>query len=341
MGQAIDCWSSDRPFSERFRNLCITVLVMDSIFALLYAATALQPKPIPKEKVLCYQKSDYSWFYYVNLVYSCSAVVAVFGITIHGAIACGGAVTKDADTRRVYRYGNFLIAWFLLSFLLEAVASNKEPKECRDLNDVAQEGQENVGSELDTMVWQVVQAVLWLAWMLLSSGGGILARRHLASQQLQLPSNSADVSQAQGYVQGAMPQTVGAPIGEGGMPQIFGVPVQFPPPSQSVQAAQSAGMPSQFQPAIQSSLSSQAGAALPDTPGIGAASPTDLGEDLGVASPDGGSPPAAWAATQGAATGARWPAAGAGLVAQGRPVERSTPDREKAGSPSSVKAFAL
>mmetsp|Transcript_20780 Transcript_20780/g.44367 ORF Transcript_20780/g.44367 Transcript_20780/m.44367 type:complete len:304 (+) Transcript_20780:60-971(+) len=255
MGGGDSCWQGRSPL-DRLRNLSITCLVLDAIFALLYGVSALKDST-SEEKLQCYKDYGYYWHNVVELAFAVSSVAAVCGIAIHASISCAASF-QDRQLVNANYFGHGLVCWTFLQALAEAIAYRQEPQDCID-----RYGSQSSTSSADStdesgtnLVWQVAYTMLWLSWVTGAVATAVLSRRMLPIlHHLQATSTPG--------TPGWSPSTDSNEAGT--MPQTVGMPVQFPT-NGSMQLAGDTSSQGACGPAAGAATQ---GAALPASPSAG------------------------------------------------------------------------
>jgi len=192
----------ERPTLERVRNWCIGCLVLDCIFVLIYALTALASS-VATPKTRCYEEHGYGWHTVVAFAFTASAMVAMSGATTHATAACAARIT-DRQLSMINKFAHVLVVWTFIHSLFEAIAYSNEPAECVGIGKdgkKAEKPQDGAVTRID--IEQVAYSFLWLAWVTGCVAVSMMSKRAL----VDLESEDSQPTQA----------------------QMVGMPVQFPP----------------------------------------------------------------------------------------------------------------
>lgn len=216
---------------------CVACLVMDSIFTLILSYSALVSAG-NSWNTACYQSSGYTWHNIVAMCTSVTAVASLWGMFIHGAVACATASLPMTvvQVTSVNRYGHAMVVWTFISAILEAVAFRNEPGNCAATSAPAAAtssgatsssgSSSGIGSSGDfdpSSIWQVAYTLLWLLWIIVIVMSALLARRCL----IILKEASDEAGESQAVPQDEEdPQVAGVP-NSGMTAQTVGVPVHF------------------------------------------------------------------------------------------------------------------
>eukprot|EP00928_Gymnodinium_smaydae_P080217 TRINITY_DN63968_c0_g1_i1.p1 TRINITY_DN63968_c0_g1~~TRINITY_DN63968_c0_g1_i1.p1 ORF type:complete len:283 (-),score=54.76 TRINITY_DN63968_c0_g1_i1:70-918(-) len=224
----VTCFDQQAPM-ERLRTLCVTCLVLDCIFVLIYGLTAVHLSDahvmlVHSER--CQQASGANWQMAVLFTYAASAVAALLGAVVHGRMSCSITWTK-AEMIKVSHFAHGLVLWNLIASLVEAFESQQVPPECRLASQRLDVERQEYGRQyMNNFVWQSVYAMLWLTWIMASVATALLARK--IAPQLDAQEFQAGLSAGRG---GANPPAVGMRSGFEGtgaeMPQTVGMPVSL------------------------------------------------------------------------------------------------------------------
>mmetsp|Transcript_44472 Transcript_44472/g.128533 ORF Transcript_44472/g.128533 Transcript_44472/m.128533 type:complete len:279 (-) Transcript_44472:89-925(-) len=178
---ANECCFGNRPPLEKLRNLCITCLVLDSIFVLingLYTLTSVKAS-----KAACYEAHGFAWHNMILFTFGASTGVAAGGMMVHAAVSCAAEV-KSFQIVNVSRFAYILIGWTFFSAVLETVAAREEPEACKDPVDAhsgayASDAEQKVAEAEANKhaMWQIVYTMLSLAWITTTVVASILGRR--------------------------------------------------------------------------------------------------------------------------------------------------------------------
>jgi len=189
--------------------LCVTCLVLDSLFVLIYSLTALSASS-HNAKMACYEAHGYTWHTVVAGTFTVSAFIAVAGAIVHAMVVCSTPNTAN-QLGGVSRFAHSLVCWTFMAAVLEAIAYRQEPPECATIGrDGAAHSTDPGSAQVDPnmepqdrsdVVWQVACTMLWLVWVTGSVAAGVLARRCVP---LLLEENASPCS--------GTPQTVGMPV---------------------------------------------------------------------------------------------------------------------------------
>merc|ERR1740123_1647023 len=185
------CCFQGRPLLERPRNLCVTCLVLDCLFVLIYSLTALSTMSI-SYKTECYEAHGYTWHNMIALCYVVSAMSAGVGAVVHGHISCNPGVKKE-QLINTSRFANALVCWIFTAAVVDAIAYRKEPFQCSDVyystsqssagkpEDKAHAYAADSSAHQDSshMVWQLAYPMLWVGWVTSAVAAAMLAKRLL------------------------------------------------------------------------------------------------------------------------------------------------------------------
>jgi len=310
-----DCCWANRPLIERLRNLCVTCLVLDSIFILVYTLTALSSMAL-SYKTACFEAHGYTWHNMIAFCYAVSALWAAVGTTVHGYISCNNKASRD-QIQNVSRFANALVCWIFTAAVVEAVAYRNEPAQCTDSLYATDPAEAATGKPDESarayaadsarhqdsshVVWQLAYPLLWIAWVTATVAAAVLSKRLLQDLAIiRSQSNDEESGTA--------------------MPEIVGMPIQEPPSMQNMGGASPAAAPGPF-------------GSTPGGPG-GAGMITVSGTPCGPAGPAGSAIAGASPADP-VGQAPSWQGgvpAGGPMVAQGRPVAGTVNDPEKAGN---------
>uniref|UniRef100_A0A7S1L738 Uncharacterized protein n=1 Tax=Alexandrium catenella TaxID=2925 RepID=A0A7S1L738_ALECA len=201
-----------RPPLERLRVICITCLVLDSLFVFIYGMMALSHSS-PSDKTQCYEEHHYMWHDVVAGTLMISAFVGVGGAVTHGTVSCAPSNTEQ-QLVSVSRFAHSLVSWTFVQALLEAIAYGQEPQACLALSHQSglsghRQGDGDMMHPEDRVlvIYQVVSTMLWLCWVTGCVAAGVLGRRCIP-----LLPEACDRSPDAESSHGGTPQTVGMPV---------------------------------------------------------------------------------------------------------------------------------
>lgn len=207
----MDCCSNSKPPLERLRNLCISCLVLDCIFILIYGLTALSSASISR-KTVCYEAHGYTWHNTITFTFAISAFAAAIGGRVHSSISCSSPAMTEQQLNAVLRFAHGLIIWTFVAAVLEAIAYRKEPLQCSDAyygtSDRTYTADGKSSQDTSHLAWQVIYPLLWVAWVTFTVAAAVLSKRIVP----MLPELNAVATVAQQSQ--STPQTVGVPVQE-------------------------------------------------------------------------------------------------------------------------------
>lgn len=217
---AFDLCMQARPLVERFHVLCVSCLVLDALFCLIFTYTALASDSDSSDSCNG-DGSSSTWSNVVATSVSISALASLWGCFVHGAVACStpSAPVTAAKVQSVSRYGHVLVAWTFVAAVLEAIAYREQPQ-CGDSS-----SSDSSNVDLGTtqgqsdFLWQVAYTLLWLAWICSAVASAVLGRRATpvvasaeAAAAATLPTDAELGTQMTCPAPAPMPQLVGVPV---------------------------------------------------------------------------------------------------------------------------------
>eukprot|EP00929_Paragymnodinium_shiwhaense_P120959 TRINITY_DN93046_c0_g1_i1.p1 TRINITY_DN93046_c0_g1~~TRINITY_DN93046_c0_g1_i1.p1 ORF type:complete len:263 (+),score=27.59 TRINITY_DN93046_c0_g1_i1:105-893(+) len=206
-----------QPLAERYRTSCITSLVLDAIFALVYGNTALEAMSLSPKTADCYLAEGYNWHMVLTSLLLLATFVAVAGVAVHAEGVCCPPI-GEARLRLAVRYALALSLWTCVSSVLEAVVHQQPRPHCstEELGEahvdavVEEESHQHDGPtrRFAEQLWQAFYLLLWVAWFFSCVHTAVLARRCLTSPDAlaQLSGRIYDIHSS------GMVHTIGTPV---------------------------------------------------------------------------------------------------------------------------------
>lgn len=205
-----------RPLVERFHVLCVSCLVLDALFCLIFTFSALSASNSELDSTCDSASTDNTWHNIVATSVSISALASLWGCFVHGAVACStpSVPVTAAKIQSVSRYGHVLVAWTFIAAVLEAIANREQPDGCSQTANGAIDLASAQGQS--DFLWQVGSTLLWLAWICSAVASAVLGRR-TAPIVAAAEAAPRDVQES---------ELEAGPCPPAAMPQLVGVPVQ-------------------------------------------------------------------------------------------------------------------
>eukprot|EP00930_Biecheleria_cincta_P087574 TRINITY_DN76800_c0_g1_i1.p1 TRINITY_DN76800_c0_g1~~TRINITY_DN76800_c0_g1_i1.p1 ORF type:complete len:291 (-),score=61.65 TRINITY_DN76800_c0_g1_i1:515-1387(-) len=213
---------------ERFRVICTVCLVFDALFVLIFSLSGLTASAYTA-KTACYEQHGYTWHNVLALSLLMSAMLALWGVSLHGSITISGpgAPLQMNQLQRASRYGHVLLGWTFLAAVVDAIAYRQQPPVCagEDQETVIQPAMSdsNEHSGLTDLhvdaIWQMAYTVMWLIWIVGVVSAAMSAKRNMplleeAMKEAGEIRNNSFAEEANGT-----PTLVGRPVRQQDLPE--------------------------------------------------------------------------------------------------------------------------